>query len=231
MGAKPPPMKRGLGGKAPQLGNSQFCDRFSYVFFGFSCISPPIYPTQNPLFPNRSCLDCWGRGRGRVVLVQQVLICEGNKPQIQSNPIIIHRKNLFFFIKSWSRFKVQIYPELGISKLGGALPHFIGGGFAPTPPASNLTYYRNFTNLTNQTGGKPPGPPLIGCGLNRGADPLLLTYPTNLLTLILLRFICRPPIKDIVLALAGLFEVLFCLFLHFVLLVYNFLVHIIGFSK
>ena len=48
---------------------------------------------------------------------------------------------------------------------------------------------------------------------------------------LLLRFICRPPIKDIVLALAGLFEVLFCLFLHFVLLVYNFLVHIIGFSK
>ena len=25
-----------------------------YVFCGFSCISQPIYPTQNPLFPNRS---------------------------------------------------------------------------------------------------------------------------------------------------------------------------------
>ena len=55
------------------------------------------------------------------------------------------------------------------------------------------------------------------------------TYGTYLL--LLLRFICRPRIKDIVLALAGPFEVLFCLFLHFVLLVYNFLVHIIGFSK
>ena len=52
-----------------------------------------------------------------------------------------------------------------------------------------------------------------------------------LLLLLLLWFICRPPIKDIVLALAGLFEALFYLFLHFVLLVYNFLVHIIGFSK
>ena len=49
--------------------------------------------------------------------------------------------------------------------------------------------------------------------------------------LLLLWFICRPPIKDIVLALVGLFELLFYLFLHFVLLVYSFLIHIIGFSK
>ena len=42
-------------------------------------------------------------------------------------------------------------------------------------------------------------------------------------------FICRPLIKDI--ALAGLFEALFYLFLHFVLLVYSFLIHVIGFSK
>ena len=60
--------------------------------------------------------------------------------------------------------------------------------------------------------------------------PLTPQVP-QLLLLLLLRFICRPPIKDIVLALAGVFEVLFCLFLHFVLLIYNFLVHIIGFSK
>ena len=49
--------------------------------------------------------------------------------------------------------------------------------------------------------------------------------------LLLLWFICRPPTKDNVLALAGLFEALFYLFLHFVLLVYSFLTHVIGFSK
>ena len=99
MGAKPPRMKGGL------LGNSQFCDRFSYVFGGFSFISPPIYPTQNSLFPSRSRLDCWRRGGG--VLVQQVLICEGNKPQIQSNHIIIYRKNLFFLLKAGPGLKCK----------------------------------------------------------------------------------------------------------------------------
>ena len=63
-----PPLKGGLGGKGPQLGNTQFCDKFSYVFCGFSRISPPIYPNQNPLFPNKARLDCWGTGRGRGVL-------------------------------------------------------------------------------------------------------------------------------------------------------------------
>ena len=59
----------------------------------------------------------------------------------------------------------------------------------------------------------------------------MLTVTGIILLTLSLRFICRPPIKDIVLALAGHFEALFYLFLHFVLLVYNFLVHIIGFSK
>ena len=58
------------------------------------------------------------------------------------------------------------------------------------------------------------------------------TYTHSLLTLTLtFVVICRPPIKDIVLALAGLFELLFYLSLHFVLLIYSFLIHIIGFSK
>ena len=65
---------------------------------GFSCISQPIYPTQKPLFPNRSCLDCWVGGGW--VLVEQVLICEGNKLQIQSNHIITHWKNLSFLLKA-----------------------------------------------------------------------------------------------------------------------------------
>ena len=38
VGAKPPTNMGGLGGKAPQLGINSFCDRFSYVFCGFSCI-------------------------------------------------------------------------------------------------------------------------------------------------------------------------------------------------
>ena len=62
-GACPPGLGHGVqggsGGLAPRfrppvLGINSFCDRFSYVFCGFSCISQPIYPTQNPLFPNRS---------------------------------------------------------------------------------------------------------------------------------------------------------------------------------
>ena len=40
-------VQRGVRG----LGINSFCDRFSYVFCGFSCISQPIYPTQDPLFP------------------------------------------------------------------------------------------------------------------------------------------------------------------------------------
>ena len=56
----------------------------------------------------------------------------------------------------------------------------------------------------------------------QAARPLAYLYHHEeryLLLLLLLWFICRPPIKDIVLALAGLFEALFYLFLHFVLLV------------
>ena len=58
-----------------------------------------------------------------------------------------------------------------------------------------------------------------------------LTYRTLTLTLVVYLPPSYDPIKDIVLALAGLFELLFYLFLHFVLLVYRFLIHIIGFSK
>ena len=44
---------------------------------------------------------------------------------------------------------------------------------------------------------------------------LIHTYIHHyLLLLLLLWFICHPPIKDVVLALAGLFEALFYLFLH-----------------
>ena len=75
------------------------------MFFCFFLHFTTFYPTQNPLFPNRSRLDCWGRGMG--VLVQQVLICEGNKPQIQSNHIIIHRKNLFFLLKAGPGLKCK----------------------------------------------------------------------------------------------------------------------------
>ena len=56
---------------------------------------------------------------------------------------------------------------------------------------------------------------------------------TYLLTVLLSRFICRPPIKDIVPALAGLLDNLFLLFffnlslLHFVLLAYSFLIYVI----
>ena len=41
------------------------------------------------------------------MLVQQVLICEGNKPQIQSNHIIIHQKNLFFLLKAGPSLKCK----------------------------------------------------------------------------------------------------------------------------
>ena len=41
------------------------------------------------------------------MLVQQVLICKGNKPQIQSNHIIIHRKNLFFLLKAGPGLKCK----------------------------------------------------------------------------------------------------------------------------
>ena len=34
------------------------------------------------------------------MLVEQVLICEGNKPQIQSNHITVHWKNLLFLLKA-----------------------------------------------------------------------------------------------------------------------------------
>ena len=48
----------GSGGLAPPvyttaLGINSFCDRFSYVFCGFSCISQPILytPPKTPFFP------------------------------------------------------------------------------------------------------------------------------------------------------------------------------------
>ena len=77
-----------------------------YIFCGFPAFRHIFTPPKTTLFPNRSRLDCWGRGRGVLV---QVLICEGKKFKIQSNHIIIHQKKLFFSIKSWSRLKVQIY--------------------------------------------------------------------------------------------------------------------------
>ena len=63
-GAEPPQFTsarrtRGVCGLAPGLGINSFCDRFSHVFCGFSCISQPIYPTQNPLFPQQVPLACW----------------------------------------------------------------------------------------------------------------------------------------------------------------------------
>ena len=41
------------------------------------------------------------------MLVQQVLICEGNKPQIQSNHVIIRLKNLFFLLKAGPGLKYK----------------------------------------------------------------------------------------------------------------------------
>ena len=41
------------------------------------------------------------------MLVEQVLICEGNKLQIQSNHIIIHRKNLHFLLKAGPGLKCK----------------------------------------------------------------------------------------------------------------------------
>ena len=37
-----------------RVGNNSFCDRLRDLFCDFSCISTRIYPTKNPLFPNRS---------------------------------------------------------------------------------------------------------------------------------------------------------------------------------
>ena len=62
MGAKPPPKMGGLEaphlrwgdwGQSPHLGINSFCDRFSYGFCGFSCISQPtVYtPPKTPSFP------------------------------------------------------------------------------------------------------------------------------------------------------------------------------------
>ena len=60
MGAKPPTFESGDGGEAPSLEIPNSVTGLVMFFVVFSCISPPIYPTQNqnPLFPNRSRLDC-----------------------------------------------------------------------------------------------------------------------------------------------------------------------------
>ena len=50
---------------------------------------------------------------------------------------------------------------------------------------------------------------------------ILVTVMRSITFNLTLVFICRPPIKDVVIALASLLEALFYLFLHFLLLVYN----------
>ena len=52
-------VQRGVRGLAPRfrpqrLELTHFVTGSVIFFCGFSCISQPIYPTQNPLFPNRS---------------------------------------------------------------------------------------------------------------------------------------------------------------------------------
>ena len=47
-----------------------------------------------------------------MLIVEQVLICEGNTPQIQSNHIKIHRKNLFFLLKASSGLKCKFTKPL-----------------------------------------------------------------------------------------------------------------------
>ena len=66
MGAKPPPIKGRLGAKPPSLeipNSVTVSVMFFVVFRAFHHLFTPPN-TQNPVFPNRSRLDYWGRGRG-----------------------------------------------------------------------------------------------------------------------------------------------------------------------
>ena len=56
VGVKPPPKMGGLGGEAPSLEITHFVTGLVMFSVVFPAFRHHFYPTQNPLFPNKSRL-------------------------------------------------------------------------------------------------------------------------------------------------------------------------------
>ena len=61
------------------------------------------------------------------MLVGQIWICDGNKPQIQPNHIIIHLENLYFLLKAINGLNYK-FTSFFFQEIWEAIDIFIGRG-------------------------------------------------------------------------------------------------------